>query len=187
MASSSSSPAAPSGALPSLAVVMRYLDPFATSTDYVLGHLPYLDDAARSLSLPRRYLSLGIAALLASFVLFALTAMLLCTAVAVLYPAYMTMKALEARPLQMDCMVQWLTYWVCYALFSIVELFGDHLLYCAFGRRGRGPLPLSNPPPPSLFSLALPRPRTRAPPWLAATPRQGSPFTTSSRWPFWCG
>jgi hypothetical protein len=174
--------AAPGGAAApalSLAAVLRYLDPVATSTDFFLGHLPYLDEASRSLSTPRRYLSLGIAALLLSFVLFALTAMLLCTAVAVLYPAYQTMKALESRPLQVDCMVQWLTYWVCYALFSIVELFGDHLLYCAWRQR-------AVPTPPLLGALTSRAPRSLAllslPP-LSLCP-QGFPFTTSSRWPF---
>jgi hypothetical protein len=131
---------APPAAPTALSGAMSALDgPIATSCDYVLGNLPFLQDLSVRVSLPRRYLSLGIAALLAAFVLFGLGQSLLCTAVGVLYPAYQTMKALEARPLQQECMVQWLTYWVVYSIFSAVEVFGDHLLYCAC-RGGQWPL-----------------------------------------------
>lgn len=113
------------------AAALRWLDPVASSADYFLGNLPFLDDLQQRLGVARRYLSLGIAALLTSFVLFGLGQSLLCTAVGVLYPAYQSMKALEARPLLQESMVQWLTYWVCYSLFSVIEVFGDHVLYCA--------------------------------------------------------
>ena len=114
-----------------LVPVLRYLDPFAASADSLVGTLPFLDEAAARVSLPRRWLSLGIVGLFLSFVLFGLGQSLLCTAVGILYPAYMSMKALEARPLNQDTMIQWLTYWVAYSLFSVVEVFASYLLFCA--------------------------------------------------------
>jgi len=132
----SSSASTASGSPTALAGVLSTIDgPLCTSCDYVLGNLPFLQDLSVRVSLPRRYLSLGIAALLAAFVLFGLGQSLLCTAVGVLYPAYMSMKALkalEAQPLKVDTMQQWLTYWICYSIFSIVEEFAHYILFCAW-------------------------------------------------------
>ena len=142
-------------------VLRQYLDPMSTSVDFFVGNLPFLDELSLRVGLPRRYLSLAIATFAATFVLFGLGQSLLCTAVGVLYPAYMSMKALESRPLVPDSMVQWLTYWVCYSIFSSLEVLGDHLLYCALRRQGapckllRQPLPssCSYPPPPHCLCL----------------------------------
>ena len=98
---------APSTTSPSInvAAVMRHLDPIAASCDGWIGNLPFLDDISQQLNLPRRYLSLALGGLFTSFILFGLGQSLLCTAVGVLYPAYMSMKALkalEAQPLISD-------------------------------------------------------------------------------------
>ena len=128
---------APSTTSPSInvAAVMRHLDPIAASCDGWIGNLPFLDDISQQLNLPRRYLSLALGGLFTSFILFGLGQSLLCTAVGVLYPAYMSMKALkalEAQPLKVDTMQQWLTYWICYSIFSIVEEFAHYILFCAW-------------------------------------------------------
>jgi len=54
-------------------------------------------------------------------------AQLLCNIVGFLYPAYRSIKALESPNKDDD--TKWLTYWVVFALFSIIEYFSDILLY----------------------------------------------------------
>ena len=118
------------GAGAALTSLMRSLDPFAAACDSYVGG-QYLNEISSRLSLPRRFVSLGIVGFGLCFVLFGLGQGLLCTVVGVVYPAYMSMKALEAKPLSAECMVQWLTYWVCYSVFSVIEIFVKILLFCA--------------------------------------------------------
>ena len=42
------------------------------------------------------------------------------------YPAYCSVRALESRSKDDD--TQWLTYWVVFALFSVIEFFSDILV-----------------------------------------------------------
>lgn len=44
-----------------------------------------------------------------------------------MYPAYASMKAIESP--QKDDDTKWLTYWVSFAAFSIIEYFADMLVY----------------------------------------------------------
>ena len=48
------------------------------------------------------------------------------TFVGFLYPAYKSFKAIESKESSDDTM--WLTYWVVYGFFSVVEVFADVLL-----------------------------------------------------------
>jgi len=121
----------PFAAAAALTAVLRSLDPFAAACDSYVGG-QYLNEISSRLSLPRRFVSLGIVGFGLCFVLFGLGQGLLCTVVGVVYPAYMSMKALEAKPLSAECMVQWLTYWVCYSVFSVIEIFVKILLFCAW-------------------------------------------------------
>jgi receptor expression-enhancing protein 5/6 len=49
-----------------------------------------------------------------------------CNLIGFLYPAYTSIKAIESK--EKDDDTKWLTYWVVYAAFSLVEFFSDYIL-----------------------------------------------------------
>ncbi|KAB0803653.1 hypothetical protein PPYR_00623 [Photinus pyralis] len=60
---------------------------------------------------------------LALWLMFGFAGQLVCNCVGFLYPAYVSIHAIETPHKDDD--TKWLTYWVVYALFSLVEFFAD--------------------------------------------------------------
>lgn len=54
---------------------------------------------------------------------FGYAAQLVCNAVGFLYPAYVSIHAIESHNKEDD--TKWLTYWVVFAVFSVFEFFAD--------------------------------------------------------------
>lgn len=55
------------------------------------------------------------------YLIFGYAAQLLCNAISVAYPAYVSIRAIESSDKIDD--TKWLTYWVLYAIFSVIEFF----------------------------------------------------------------
>jgi len=74
----------------------------------------------------RFYLFCGGAGLISLYMIFGHFAELLCNAIGFLYPAYVSIKAIESATKDDD--TQWLTYWVIFALFNVVEFASDTIV-----------------------------------------------------------
>ncbi|XP_053211235.1 receptor expression-enhancing protein 5-like [Panonychus citri] len=65
--------------------------------------------------------------LFAIYMTFGAFAELICNAVGFVYPAIQSLEALETHDSEDDR--QWLTYWVVFAFFSVIEFFSDKIFY----------------------------------------------------------
>merc|ERR1711964_494791 len=113
---------------------------------------------------PKICLAGGIAALLVVLILFCFGAPLLCNVVGFIYPAYASFKSLDSKRTDDDR--QWLTYWVVYCCFSLIEGFLEYVLFWV---PFYYPIKLA-----FLFYLSSPRPRVRC----RFIPSSSSPSST---------
>lgn len=74
----------------------------------------------------RTYFCAGFIAVLALWLIFGYAAAFLSTFLGFVYPAYQSVKAIESA--RKDDDTQWLTYWVVFGFFSLVEFFTDMFL-----------------------------------------------------------
>jgi receptor expression-enhancing protein 5/6 len=77
------------------------------------------------------YSSVGLVGMLAIWLYAGALAGIACNFIGFLYPAYMSVKAIESTDSEDD--TEWLMYWVVYSTFSFTEVFSDVLLsWCPF-------------------------------------------------------
>ncbi|XP_071170782.1 receptor expression-enhancing protein 5-like isoform X1 [Mytilus edulis] len=75
----------------------------------------------------RMYIVIALAAFLGIYLMVGYGAQFVCNFVGFLYPAYASVKAIESSQKEDD--TQWLTYWVVYSFFALVEFFADIFLF----------------------------------------------------------
>jgi len=85
-----------------------------------------LANAERKTGVDRLYIFIGSVAVIALWLVFGYAAQLVCNTVGFLYPAYISIKAIESK--QKDDDTKWLTYWVVFSVFSVVEYFADFIV-----------------------------------------------------------
>ncbi len=73
-----------------------------------------------------KHAAFGLAALVAIWLVFGYAAAFISSFLGFLYPAYCSVKAIESVRTEDD--TQWLTYWVVYSAFGMVEFFSDIFL-----------------------------------------------------------
>jgi len=75
----------------------------------------------------RLYLVMALGAFVALYLMIGYGATFLANFVGFLYPAYCSVKAIESHAKEDD--TKWLTYWVVYSAFSLIEFFTDIFLF----------------------------------------------------------
>ncbi|CAK8997587.1 Receptor expression-enhancing protein 5, partial [Durusdinium trenchii] len=92
-----------------------------------LGDIGWLKSAEDKTSIPKTVIA--VVSALTFFVVMYVTVGpgLLCNLVGFVYPAYASFKAIETEEKEDD--TQWLTYWVVFATFNLVETFVDVILF----------------------------------------------------------
>lgn len=107
------------------------LEPYIQRLDAVLEDKnPFTDGlnaAEQKTGISRRNLVLGGAALILVWLAIGIGSSLVCSVVCFIYPAYKSFKAVESP--QGDDDKQWLTYWIVYSTFNILEYFADLILF----------------------------------------------------------
>jgi len=74
----------------------------------------------------RFYIFTGAVGILSLYLIFGHFAEFVCNLIGFLYPAYISIKAIESADKTDD--TQWLTYWVIFAFFNVVEFGSDTIL-----------------------------------------------------------
>ncbi|KAL4656087.1 receptor expression-enhancing protein 5-like [Arapaima gigas] len=87
----------------------------------------FLGRMEKKTGIEKRYLALGAVCIAALYLLFGYGAALLCSLIGFVYPAYVSIKAIESSNKEDD--TKWLTYWVVYGFFHVTEFFSDIFLF----------------------------------------------------------
>lgn len=87
---------------------------------------PYFAKAEKLTGVKRIYLGQIALGIIALYLVVGRAAQFVCNLIGFVYPAYKSLVALETSHKEDDS--KWLTYWVVFAAFSVVEFFSDSLM-----------------------------------------------------------
>jgi len=86
----------------------------------------YFALAEQKTGVDRLYIFVASVLFLALYLVIGIGQQLLSNVIGFLYPAYCSIKAIETK--EKDDDTKWLTYWVVFAFFTIVETFADYIV-----------------------------------------------------------
>jgi len=114
-----------------MAAVMQHIDAFKSKLEKALNEKNKVNDVLAQIEaksgVKRLYIALGCIALVGLYLMVGYGAQFLCNFIGFIYPAYCSIKAIESSDKNDD--TQWLTYWVVYSCFHLVEFFSDIFLF----------------------------------------------------------
>ncbi|CAG5136116.1 unnamed protein product [Candidula unifasciata] len=114
-----------------MAAINQKFEAFKARLDKVLHEKNKVTDVLEIIEqktgVRRLYVALGFIAFIALYLMIGFGAQFLCNFIGFIYPAYASVKAIESH--EKDDDTKWLTYWVVYSVFSLVEFFSDIFLF----------------------------------------------------------
>ncbi|KAI8085774.1 TB2/DP1, HVA22 family-domain-containing protein [Gilbertella persicaria] len=110
-----------------LDILKSKADIYLNQLDKELSKIDYINKLEKQTGLRKSYLAVGVTAVVLTMVLLDLGAKLVTNAIAWIYPAYASFKAIESPSTEDD--TQWLTYWTVVGFAQMIEYFSDILLY----------------------------------------------------------
>ena len=102
---------------------METFTTLCNSIDEETREIEIVNKAANTLHVRRAYVVMGAGVFLFAFLFLGFGASFFSHLIGFLYPAYASFKAIESHGTQDD--TQWLTYWVVFACFAMLESFSD--------------------------------------------------------------
>ncbi|KAI9228082.1 MAG: TB2/DP1, HVA22 family-domain-containing protein, partial [Piptocephalis tieghemiana] len=106
---------------------MEKVNEYENQLNQQLSGIPQLRQLEETTGVKKTYLVGGVSAIALICVFFNVFGQIITTLVGTVFPAYASFKALQTTTQRDD--KQWLTYWVVFGGFSIVEVFVDYILY----------------------------------------------------------
>ncbi|CAL1526447.1 unnamed protein product [Lymnaea stagnalis] len=113
------------------AAISQHFEAFKARLDKVLHEKnklnDYLEIIEKKTGVRRLYVALVFISIIIVWLMVGYGSQFLCNFIGFIYPAYASVKAIESHDKEDD--TKWLTYWVVYSVFSLVEFFSDIFLF----------------------------------------------------------
>ena len=106
---------------------MDQMNQYIESLSVHFDGIPWIKTTADRFNLKSAHIALAIIGVAFALVLSGILDDLTCNLIGILYPAYLSFKAIETQ--ESDDDKQWLTYWVVFAIYNIIDDFSSILFF----------------------------------------------------------